>query len=369
MMRPKIHLHDSNEHAVQHPLSRRDALRWISSVAAAAPIATLLGCDDDDALAEDSSLTEGGAGGTAGSAGSSDSAGSGGADAEAAAGSGGSSEEAGAGGAAGESTTGSSTEWASGGTAALHPDTYPNPFTAETATSCSLFCQATLGPCHDDQAPEREDISEGQPGLPMRFALRILDDACQPVTDADVDIWHCDVRGIYSSETSDNPGYCTGDDAEALAARYFRGHTMTDSEGIAWFNTCFPGWYASRAIHIHFTVRRSSREGDEYLTSQIGFQTDLIQDVCTTHTDYVDHGLPDTANDQDNVFPADSVDDYLVETERMSDGALLAWKTLIIRSSLSDAVCGTSGGGGGGGSMPTGGGPGGAAPSGTSTAS
>jgi len=352
-MRPKHRRHYSHEHATQHALSRRDALRWISSVAAATPIATLLGCDDDSS-AEESTLTEGGTGGTAGSAGSSDSAGgsggagTGGASTEAA-GSGGSSEEAG--GTAGseqssESTTGSSSEWATGGTAALNPDTYPNPFTTETATSCTLFCQATLGPCHDDSAPEREDISEGQPGLPLRFALRILDDACQPVTDADVDIWHCDVRGIYSSETSDNPGYCTGDDAEALAARYFRGHRMTDSEGIAWFSTCFPGWYSSRAIHIHFTVRRSSREGDEYLTSQIGFPTELIQDVCTTHSDYIDHGLPDTANDQDNVFPADSVDDYLVETERMSDGALMAWKTIVIRSSLSDAVCGASGGGG-----------------------
>jgi hypothetical protein len=206
----------------------------------------------------------------------------------------------------------------------------------------------TEGPCHDDQAPEREDISEGQTGLPLRFALRVLDSDCKPVTDADVDIWHCDVRGVYSSETADNPGFCTGSNQAALAARFFRGHRMTDQNGVAWFNTCFPGWYSGRAIHIHFTVRRSSRQGTEYLTSQLAFDPALIQELCGSHPDYVAHGQPNTANTADSVFPSDSVDEYEMETERMSDGALLAWKTIIIRASLSDSVCAPSGSGGGG---------------------
>jgi protocatechuate 3,4-dioxygenase beta subunit len=182
----------------------------------------------------------------------------------------------------------------------------------------------------------------------MRFGLRILDDNCQPITDADVDIWHCDVRGVYSSGTADNPAFCTGDDAAALAARYFRGHRMTDADGVAWFNTCFPGWYNGRAIHVHFTVRRTSRTGTEYLTSQVAFPSALISELCTSHPDYQAHGLPNTANNADSVFPAEGTEDYEVQTDQMTDGALLAWKTIVIRSSLSDAVCGTSGGGGGG---------------------
>ena len=51
---------------------------------------------------------------------------------------------------------------------------YPNPFSGEVDTTCTPTCSMTLGPCHDDQAPEREDISEGKGGLPMRFALRTL---------------------------------------------------------------------------------------------------------------------------------------------------------------------------------------------------
>jgi protocatechuate 3,4-dioxygenase beta subunit len=176
------------------------------------------------------------------------------------------------------------------------------------------------------------------------------------VTDADVDVWHCDNAGVYSSETSDNPGFCTGNNAAALKARYFRGHHKTDDSGVAWFSTCFPGWYSSRAIHVHFTVRRSSRSGDEYLTAQVAFPEDLIKEICATHPDYTAHGQPDTANTSDTVFSAATVNNYLVNTQKMSDGALLAWKTVIIRSSLSTSVCsgGNSSGPGGMGAPPRG---------------
>lgn len=310
------------------PLSRRRTLRLLSAAMATAPLSSWA-CSDDTTATQNGL----GSGGTA--------AGSGGATT-----------------ATGGATAEPTSAWASGGTAAMTAlASYPNPFEADASAACTLTCTLTMGPCHDDQAPAREDISEGQAGLPMRFALRILDDNCEPITDADVDVWHCDAAGVYSSETADNPAFCTGDNAEALAARFFRGHQMTDQDGIAWFNTCFPGWYSGRAIHIHFTVRRSSRDGEEYLTSQVAFSEDLIADICTNHVDYGERGQPDTSNTSDSVFPSDNVADYLMETQRMTDGAMLAWKTVIIRSSLSDSVCAEGGGGG-----PNMGGPGGGAP-------
>ena len=39
-----------------------------------------------------------------------------------------------------------------------------------------------------------------------------------------------------------------------------------------------------------------------------------------------------------------AVADVTLETARMDDGALLAWKTLIIRSDLADELCGTPAG-------------------------
>ena len=38
---------------------------------------------------------------------------------------------------------------------------------------------------------------------------------------------------------------------------------------------------------------------------------------------------------------------YTFQTVRMSDGAMLPWKTLVIRSAASEALCAIQGGGGG----------------------
>jgi protocatechuate 3,4-dioxygenase beta subunit len=284
-------------------ISRRTSLRWIGAVAGV-PLGAGLGCDDEEA----NEVTAN----------------------------------------AGAATTSQTTAenapapvaWATGGTAAMTAlASYPNPFQAAPDPACTPTCSMILGPCHDDQAPDREDISEGEAGLPMRFGLRVVDDECAPVSGADVDIWHTDSAGIYSSETSDSPDFCVGDNPVALAKRFFRGHQLTDENGVAWFNSCFPGWYAVRAIHIHVTVRRLGRNGDNYLTTQLAFQTSLIDDICTTHPDYQARGLPAVTNTTDGVFPSEGYERYAVETQRMSDGAMLAWKTLIIRSALDTELC------------------------------
>lgn len=62
-----------------------------------------------------------------------------------------------------------------------------------------------------------------------------------------------------------------------------------------------------------------------------------------SHPDYAAHGLSNTANTADGVFRADTVEEYERTTQRMSDGALLASKTIIIPSSLSKSVCTASG--------------------------
>jgi hypothetical protein len=82
--------------------------------------------------------------------------------------------------------------------------------------------------------------------------------------------------------------------------------------------------------------------GSAYLTTQLTFTDDLIQDILGSHPDYVTRGQSPTHGDNDTVFTADTVDEYNMETKRMSDGALLAWKTIIVRSSLEDSVCGNA---------------------------
>jgi hypothetical protein len=67
----------------------------------------------------------------------------------------------------------------------------------------------------------------------------------------------------------------------------------------------------------------------EALTTQLAFDLKLTDEICTTHPDYKKHGKPDTTNMVDNTFVGSS---YVLETKRMPDGVMLAWKTLVIPS-------------------------------------
>ncbi|WP_254627991.1 protocatechuate 3,4-dioxygenase [Myxococcus sp. CA040A] len=294
-------------------MSRRRVLRGMGLTLAAIPLVQVLACGADDS-------------GTPGTGGDTDS---------------GTNTDAG--------TT--ATDWATGGTSVM-AGTYANPFTDDAGTPCALTCAATLGPCYA-RTLVRKDISEGHDGLPVRLAFRVLNEACEPIQGASVDIWHAAPEGLYSGE--DASTFCTSDDPTATSARWFRGVQVTDADGRADFDTCFPGWYSSRTVHIHFTIRVGEAE---YVTSQLFFDDALNDDVINHQPLYNTRGPRDTTNANDNVVSAESVGNYLFQTSRQADGAMLAWKTLIIRSSLDTAQCQIPGGGGGGG------GPGGPPPGG-----
>jgi len=288
-------------------LARRKALT-VGLALVSAKLVSLVGCSDDTSAS--------GSGGSGG------------------AGAGGSGGTGGTGG--GSTATGNPGGWASGGTAGMADD-YPDPFTEGLGTTCALTCASTLGPCYA-QTIERKDISEGYPGLPVRLAFLVVDESCTPVAGAAVDIWHTSIQGLYSGD--DAASMCTGDDEDATSHRFFRGVQSTDDEGRVDFDTCFPGWYSSRTVHIHFTVRVG---GQEYVTSQLFFPQALVAEIFSTHGSYTEFGQPDTTNATDGIYSADGE----LETAQMADGAMLAWKVLVLRSSLSDPICGNSGGPGG----------------------
>lgn len=223
--------------------------------------------------------------------------------------------------------------WATGGTAAMC-GTYPDPFAGGIGNSCTLLCSATLGPCYA-QTEDRRDISEGALGLPVRMAFLVVDESCTPVPDAEVDIWHTSADGFYSGE--DASPTCTLNDPEAIAGHWFRGVQTTDAAGRADFDTCFPGWYSGRTIHIHLTVRVG---GTAYVTSQLVFADALSDEIIAEQPIYSDRGPRDTTNTTDGIISnADDLAAYTFETERMRDGAMLAWKALVIRSSTGAPLC------------------------------
>jgi protocatechuate 3,4-dioxygenase beta subunit len=230
---------------------------------------------------------------------------------------------------------GSADNWASGGTAALRGTT-PDPFSAGLGRTCALTCSSILGPCYAATL-ERRDVTEGQSGLPVRLALLVVDESCTPVAGASVDIWHTSAFGVYSGD--DSIEFCNQNHPEALAGRWFRGVQTSGADGRVEFATCFPGWYGGRTIHIHFTV---SIGGQESVTSQLYFDDALIEEVLATQPVYGERGVRDTTNANDPVILPAELQDFVLETRRLPDGSLLAWKTLVVRSANSIEACATT---------------------------
>ena len=96
----------------------------------------------------------------------------------------------------------------------------------------------------------RQDPSNGttKAGTPLTLQINVYQSntsGCVPVSNAMVDIWHCDAAGLYSDEAANN----------TVGQKFLRGFQMTDSNGTVTFTTIYPGWYNGRAVHIHVRVR------------------------------------------------------------------------------------------------------------------
>jgi protocatechuate 3,4-dioxygenase beta subunit len=79
--------------------------------------------------------------------------------------------------------------------------------------------------------------------------------------------------------------------------RFLRGFQLTDASGLAQFTTIYPGWYAGRAVHIHFKIRT----GGAQFTSQLYFDESLTDQVHT-QAPYNGKGRRNTLNTQDGIF-------------------------------------------------------------------
>jgi len=225
-------------------------------------------------------------------------------------------------------TTGSSETWATGGTAAMTAkSSYPDPFTAALST-CALVASTTEGPCTTATDLAREDVSESWTGLPVRLALKVVDASCNPVSGATVKIWHTNIEGSYSGQTPNN-GMCLKTQSYS-ALNFFRGTQTTDTDGAVFFDSCFPGWYSGRAVHIHFQVKSG---GTSYRVSQLFFPEDVTTDVFANHDEYKSYGQPNTTFSNDNIMagiPAAQRDRLILDVARMSDGAMLASKVVTV---------------------------------------
>lgn len=207
--------------------------------------------------------------------------------------------------------------------------TYPDPFTG-VVSSCVLVATTTEGPCNTPTTDlDREDISEGWAGIPVRLALKLVDASCNPVANATVKIWHTNVEGVYSGQTP-NPAFCSNGDQNAISMNYMRGVRTTNADGVVYFDTCYPGWYPGRAIHIHFQVKNGATS---YRISQLFFPEDVTSGIFANHVDYREFGQPNTTFSNDGVIApvtGEARARLVLDVARMSDGAMLASKVVTV---------------------------------------
>jgi len=286
--------------------SRRKALKSIGMAITAIPVVSILGCNSADSTNETATASTG----TSTTA---------------------------------ENTTANTTDsnqtnsgnWAVGGTE-LITDNFPEDSLFETTSACTIALtkSTTEGPCYFANNAS-EDISTGLTGLPMMLCLRLVDSNCQPLAGYEIAVWHCDTQGVYSGDTSNSADssrfagdFCTGGDNAAEQSTWYRGELITDSNGRVNFKSCFPGWYAGRTIHIHFSVKNNN---NNEVISQFCFSDEFTEEICTTHSEYSNRGTQDTplTGGRDTVFSSD-YQDFQMEISQNSDGSLLAYKTIQI---------------------------------------
>lgn len=200
-------------------------------------------------------------------------------------------------------------------------------FTA--ADTCVLTCAATLGPCYYAANLIRRDITEGKAGLPTRLGFRVVNvDTCEPIQGASLDIWHTDSQGIYSAPIST---FCNGSDTNAPNQRFARGIQTTDANGWAYFDTIYPGWYASRVTHIHATIRIGTTS---IVTTQFFFADRVSELIYRNHPNYSNRPNRDTTNTTDNVIGGNisRALPYIMTTKLVNNKYLQAVKTIGIRT-------------------------------------
>ena len=168
----------------------------------------------------------------------------------------------------------------------------------------------------------RRSIVEGRGGVPLELLVTVVDakDACRPIDNAAVYIWHCDKDGVYS-------GY---DNATGLT--FLRGVQATDARGTASFATIYPGWYPGRITHVHLQVFVANDLGRRAaLTTQVPFPLETSAEVYASPL-YARHGQNGSVRgfEDDGVFEGKQVQSLMPVMTGSASRGLMARVTIAV---------------------------------------
>lgn len=212
-------------------------------------------------------------------------------------------------------------------------------------TSCILAPEVTDGPYYVVGEYMRSNVKEElySDGVDVFLEVQYIDiNTCEPVPSVAVDIWNANATGTYSGiYTSGNYA------ADGLNSTYLRGIQLTDHEGVASFETIFPGHYDGRAVHTHLLAHTNASVQSNGTISvwdapvahigQLFWPEDLRAEVEATYP-YTENSQALTVLDDDmwSIVQADSTYDPLPKYIYLGDSiehGLFAWIQIGINAS------------------------------------
>jgi protocatechuate 3,4-dioxygenase beta subunit len=133
----------------------------------------------------------------------------------------------------------------------------------------------------------RENVVEDEKGVQLVLDFQVIDvNTCEPLPEVYVEIWQCNSTGVYGGVSAQGNGNSA--DLANLDNTALRGIQLADADGVAVFESLFPGHYIGRTTHIHVmvhtnaTVLANGTIGNDINASHIGqafFDQKLIDEV------------------------------------------------------------------------------------------
>ncbi len=199
-----------------------------------------------------------------------------------------------------------------------------SPAAAQTpATLLPPTAQTTEGPFYFDAGKVRQDITEGQRGVPMEVRFTVVDRQGRPLAGRRVDLWHCNASGVYSGYAGQVDDH--GQRVSMRGRTFLRGSQPVGPDGVATFRTIYPGWYAGRATHLHMKVFDGSRT---LLTTQCFLPDALSEYLYTQLPAYRRTGVREVLNSNDGI--ALMAGDTVLGAVREARDRYLATLTLVV---------------------------------------
>jgi len=135
---------------------------------------------------------------------------------------------------------------------------WPNSIMQNSSFACPLTENNPQGPYYIAGAPYKEKLGEGISGQRLIISGNVLNQDCNPVSNAIIDVWQTDSNGSYYFEDFT-----------------LRGKITADKDGQYNIETVFPGKYSesgvTRPAHIHLKISAPGLSSD---TTQVYFEGD-----------------------------------------------------------------------------------------------